>query len=42
MAGGVYQDIPGATSETYVLTIDDLGKYLKVEVHGTEYTAVQR
>jgi hypothetical protein len=35
MAGGVYQDIPGATSETYVLTIDDLGKYLKVEVHGT-------
>ena len=31
-ASGEYQPIPGATSNTYVLTGNDLGKYIKFEV----------
>ena len=34
-ADGTYADIPSAANKTYVLTNDDLDKYLKVEVTGT-------
>ena len=30
-AGGTFTEIPGATSETYIPTIDDLGKFLKLD-----------
>lgn len=33
--GGVYTDISGATLNTYTLTADDLGKYIKVVAVGT-------
>jgi prepilin-type N-terminal cleavage/methylation domain-containing protein/uncharacterized protein (TIGR02145 family) len=32
---GVYSDISGAIASTYILTTDDLGKYIKVRVVGT-------
>lgn len=31
---GSYFDIPGATAETYTITADDAGKYIKVEAAG--------
>lgn len=31
---GSYSDIPGATAETYTITADDAGKYIKVEAAG--------
>ena len=41
-AAGPYSDIGGATANTYVLTGDDLGKYIKVEVTGTgSYTGTK-
>ncbi len=37
-----YSDIPGATAETYVLTEDDLDRWIKVEVTGTgSYTGTK-
>ena len=34
-AGGSYSNIASATTSTYTLTDDDIGRYLKVEVNGT-------
>jgi hypothetical protein len=34
-AGGVYANIPGATSNTYTLTAADLSKFIKVQVIGS-------
>ena len=35
-AAGTYTNIPGATSRTYVVKPDDVGKYIKVEVVGVK------
>lgn len=34
-AGGIYTDIPGATSNTYIVPLTAVGKYLKVVATGT-------
>ncbi len=34
--GGIYVDIPGATSKTYILTFDDNNSYIKVVARGTD------
>lgn len=46
-SGGPFNDIPGATGTTYLLTADDFGKYLQVKAVGsgsytnTKYSAVR-